>query len=148
MRPGEFLNHVVEKLSQVSGIIQQLKVLFLTALPKAVGPAGQPGDPEQVIYVANRVGAIYRFALEWKIDLYRLILDDRLLKLRALVASILDNCITELEEFVSKLPKTVAEGLTASLSAPVSMEAILCLTIPDVTEVTEEISRMKSFGWD
>jgi len=148
MRPREFLNHVGEKLSQVSGTIRQLETLFCTALPKAFGPAGQPGDPEEIIYVANRVGAIYRLTLEWKIDLYRLILDDRLLKLRALVASILDNCVTEIEQFVSSLPKKVAEGLTASLGAPVSMEAILRLTIPDLTELTEEMSRMKSFDWD
>ncbi len=148
IKPLEFLiRYVPGKLSEASSTIKNLKSLGDTALPEAFGPAGQPGNAEQILYVANRIGAVYRASLEWKLDFYRLILNEQLLHLRSITASLLDNSIVEIEETTIRLSKELVEDLSKPPDTPGSVNITLRLTIPDLTELQNELTRLNSLDW-
>jgi hypothetical protein len=147
IKPGELFDSITERMSQASGIFAHLETLLNTALPKAWGAPGEAGNPEEILYVANRLGVIYRTALEWKIGFYRLNLDDRLSKTRSLAASMLDNAIAEVEEYAIGLHNKLTEAFAAPFGTSVSVEATLRLTAPDLTEFNQELDRVRKIKW-
>jgi hypothetical protein len=120
-----------------------LTALFNKALPIALGPPGQPGDPDGILYVANRVGNIYRSLMQWKLDFLRLSSADELLQLRSLFASLCDNNITEIEEFVIYVSSALADALNKPPGGPPQvLNLTLKLTVPDQTPLTQELARV------
>jgi hypothetical protein len=49
-------------------IIESGGTLINVALPEALGPRGKPGDPELLVYVARRVGAVCKELTQWTRD--------------------------------------------------------------------------------
>ncbi len=146
----QFVSYLSEKMNEATGMFSQLETLFRHALKEAVGPPGQTGDSEKILYVASRVGLLYRAALEWKIDFYRIRVDEPLVRLRDIVASMLDNAVSEMEEFATSTHERLADAIVASKEAPTSLEAMLQITInPLVTdELTKEMTRLKNVDWE
>jgi len=90
---GELANYTHRKLAELIKLHKHLKYLFEEGLRAACGPTGQGGNPDTIIYVANRIGGVYRAALEWKLDFYRLLIEERLLTLRDLCVGLFDHLV-------------------------------------------------------
>lgn len=155
VRPSEFVQQIGQKNSEAIRIISNLQALFDKALPAALGPAGHPGDPESIIYVANRVGDIYRSLLRWRLEFFRQSPMDELLQLRTLAASLCDNTITEIEVFVSKLSSEIADALDKPPGGPSRVVTLtLTLTAPDQAPLKQELTRLtnlfttRKLKWD
>lgn len=74
--PSEFIRFSKDKNSEAVRLFSNLTRLFHEALPAAFGPDGTPGDPDSILYVANRVGDIYRAALQWKLAFFSISLPE------------------------------------------------------------------------
>ena len=112
--PAQFIKRVKEKNSEALRITANLKVMFDQGIPIAVGPPGQPGNAEAIIYAASRIGETYRSVLQWKLDYLCLSVDNELAALRSIASGLCDNIVTEIEDFI----RTVASELTDSLGKP------------------------------
>lgn len=66
VKASQLVRRILEKNSEAMRIIANLQSLFDKALPIAFGQPGHDGDPEGIVYVANRVGDIYRSLMRWK----------------------------------------------------------------------------------
>jgi len=143
VRPKQFVQCFQEKNSEAQRIAGNLQTLFNRALPIAFGPAGQSGDPEGILYVAERVGNIYRSLMEWKLDFFRMSMAEELLQLRKLAASLIDNTITEIEEFVLRLSAELADALNSpQCGSSRQITLTLTLTVADQKPLNEEINRL------
>ena len=148
LKPMEFIGeYVPEKLYSASMVFKKLEALVNTSLPEAFGAPGLSGNPEKIVYVANRIGSVYRRALEWKLDFYRLILHDELSNLRSLTASVLDNPVNEIEETTIRLARELAQGLAGPPDSSVSVNVTVRLTIPDLTKLESELARVAHLDW-
>jgi len=150
MKRAPFLSYLSEKMAEATGMFSHLETLFHSAFEEAVGPPGQAGDPEKILYVASRIGALYHAALEWKIDFYRVLVDEPAVRLRDIVASMLDNAVSEVEEFATSTHKRLADAITASKQAPILLEANLQLTFNPLMmdELSKETKRLEKVNWE
>ncbi|MBZ5631621.1 MAG: DUF4062 domain-containing protein [Acidobacteriia bacterium] len=141
--PSHFGRWIQEKISELMRIVENLRTLFDQALPTAFGPPGQSGDAQAILHAANRVGEAYRSILQWKLDFFSLYLDDELLKLRSLSASLGDNTVEEIEQFIDKLSNELDDALKKPPGGPTrEITLTLTFTVPDQTQLTEEVARI------
>lgn len=135
LKPSEFLARVQDKCGEAQRMGANLATLFNVARPAAIGPPGKPADPEAIVYVAERIAAVYRNALDWKLDFERLATPEELRRLRSLASCLCNNMVAEVEEYSSKLKALTAEAVrTARLGQKAEVKLTLTLTAPDLTE--------------
>ena len=126
-------------------ICANFAALFNVAWPAAIASPGKPTDPEPIVYVAERIAAVYRNALEWKLDFERLATPEELRRLKSLASCLCDNMVAEVEEYSSKLKALTAEAVrTARLGQKAEVKLTLTLTAPDLTEYMKELERVRS----
>ena len=114
----------------------QRTVLFNTAFPKAFGAPGEPGDVEEIIYVAKRLAEVYRRILEWTVEFRHIQVADDFRRLLELIAYMSHNAIEEIEAFAVNYKQQLDDAvrLHEVSKQPQSLEITLTLTIPDMTE--------------
>jgi len=143
VKASQLFQSIRERNPESMRLIASLQTLFDKALPIAFAPPGHAGDPEEIVYVTERVGNIYRSLMQWKLDFLRLSPDDELLRLRGLASSMCDNTVAEIEEFAVKLSIHLAEALNKPPGDPPQhFTATLKLTVPDQTPFTRELARV------
>jgi len=150
MNRAQFVSYATEKMSAATGMFSHLETLFGSAFNEAVGQPGQAGDPDKILYVVSRIGAVYGAALEWKIDFYRVLVDEPAVRLRNLAASMLDNAVSEVERFATSMHTRLADAIVASKQAPVSLQAKLEVTVNPflMEELSNEMKRLEDVHWE
>jgi hypothetical protein len=142
-KPSDFLARVQDKYAEAQRVVANLEALFNVAWPAAIGPPGKPADPEAIVYVAERIAAVYRDALDWKLDFERLRAPEELGRLKSLASCLCDNMVAEVEEYSSKLKALTSEAVRAArLGQKVEVNLTLTLTAPDLTEYMGEVRRV------
>jgi hypothetical protein len=146
MTPSQFCNVWVQsKFSELLRTIENIRSLIYEAFPAAVGPPGVSGDPEAILYVANRLSEAYRAALEWKLDFRRIALPEEMRNLRSTLERFCDNMIIEVEKFSHNLKESLSDAIQrARTGQPVKIELALELTMPDQSEFKAELARVLS----
>jgi hypothetical protein len=141
--PSEFMAWVQEKCAEACRVAGNLETLINVAGPAAIGPPGKPGDPEEIVYVAERIAAVYRDALAWKLDFERLEVPEGLRRLKLLASCFCDDLVMQVEDCSSKLKARTAEAVRAArMGQKGEVVVTLQLTVPDFTEYTKELDRV------
>ena len=126
----------------VNGMMQIVNVAF----PEAMGPSGTPGDPDRIVYVANRLVSAYREAIEWAEEFRRVQVDEDFQKAVNLQARFTRNMIEEVENLAEQM-KTTLEQLQKNPPVPGEHRTIkfsLNLTMPAChEEFMQELGRLK-----
>jgi hypothetical protein len=133
------------KLGEMQSFLKSLNVLIKTALPKALGAPGEPSDIDGIIYVAKRLTEVYQSILEWTVEFRNVEAKGEFNRLPELIAQISRNLIKEIEAFPVNSNRQINDALrryekTKQLQ---SLDLILNLTLPDTTELEEELRRLK-----
>jgi hypothetical protein len=140
MNTSDFLARVRE-CAEPRRILENFTTLFNVAWPSAIGPPA--ADPEAIVYVAERIAAVYQNALDWKLDFERVEVPDSLGRLKSLASCLCDNMVAEVEEYSSKLKALTVEAVRAArLGEHAHVKLTLTLTTPDLTECMEEFDRV------
>jgi pyrimidine deaminase RibD-like protein len=142
--PLQFLNWITEKIPEGLRISENLESLIEKVLPGALGRPGTSGDPQAILYVARRVAALYRNALEWKLDFKRIAVRDELIRLRSLASNLCDTLVEEIErwsrDYNDAVPKAIAASRTGEKT---ELVLTLCPSSPDLAEFTAELESVK-----
>lgn len=126
---------------------------LLDVLEEAVGAPGEPGNPEHIVYVANKLVEVYTNLLRWISDCKSMVAEDNYKRFVELISIIPSNAIREIEEFSQELKSRLEgafEQLETGTEEPIELEIMLNITAPDLSELQEEIERLKreeGFGW-
>jgi hypothetical protein len=137
---------LIAKDYELIRILNALERLANEACPEAVGPDGVAGDPEKIVYVAQRIGHAYREALEWKLDFDRLIVDEPFLKCAGISAAFA-NIVTEgVEKFDNEL-RSALKGLVENPPAPgehrvINLQMVFG-ALPRMQELLDELNRLR-----
>jgi hypothetical protein len=144
--PHEVIQWAIWKLGEMQLFVKSLNVLFNTALPKAVGAPGEPGNVEEIVYVGKRMAEVYRSILEWTAEFRRIQVDDKFSRLLELTAHMSHNAIEEIESFVANYNQKIEDTWRRheATKQPQSLELTLKLTLPDLTELEGELDRLRS----
>lgn len=132
---------VQAKLDNLLFFISAMERIVNTAFPKAVGAPGEPGDIEEIVYVARRFGQVYRRILEWTGEFRCIQADTNYLTVLDIVARASRNVIAELEDFATTLQQQLSEACHKyeSTNEPQSLEICLKLTCPDMSDLPDAL---------
>jgi hypothetical protein len=146
LNPKRFVEFVLEKNAEAQRLFGYVGMLINEALQDAVGAPGQSSDADDLIYVAARLGALYRSGLQWKLDFLRIDVDPQLKVIRELAACLCDNAIGEIEAFARALAGSISEALVkvadGSVDGPITVNLSLNLTTPDISELERECASL------
>lgn len=146
----EIYKWIVKKTGEARLIIDPVEPLVNVALPEAFGAPGVAGDPESIVYVARKLGEVYRSALEWTLEFRRVNVDEDFRELVRISSKMLSNVISEIEEFSENIRQQLNEILNnwPQLDETRTLEFILKLTVPDMSELSREFRRLeKLYGF-
>lgn len=142
------LSWLASKLISVSRIVDNLdRVLSDDAQVAAFGRPGEPGDPERIIHLANRLTGIYGELLDWAAGIRATGFDDDAVQHVANAeARLADLPIQQLREFVERYLQHM-DGLTARLLAGEDVHLTFTVKI-DMDPEAHEIyhSALEAYG--
>jgi len=135
---GALVSWCAEKMDQIEQLLKATDRIFEVALPDALGPPGVPGDPEKLVYVAERLGEIYLTLIRWSADFLNLLVEEEQRSLVELMGRFVDNMIKEIETFSDDLEPAIARVLATRTPGRID----LVLTTPDVGPLNEEVRKI------
>lgn len=146
----DLTSHALAQLQELKPLFEAVEALLGKALLQAVGPPGEEGDADGLVYVAKRLADIYQKALEWALQWLGYEVDDNNKKLLALTSQLslsivegIQSCRDQFETFVEKLNHlNEGEKITLELDVKVAIGPQL---ISQFDEETKRLTRRRSF---
>jgi hypothetical protein len=141
---NSFREVFLSKVPEIIRVALNVEKLVNEVIPIAVGAPGQSGDPDQILYVVNRLAQAYKAALEWKLDLRRVDIAPGLRNLRAHAETFCDNMVTQFEDFSRTLNESLPKAVEAARSGEkVEVRIVLKVTMPDPTAFYAELKSIQ-----
>lgn len=133
---NQVLAWIQTKMGEIQGLIASAEKIVNVALPRAVGAPGEPGDVEEIVYVAQRLGQVYRRLVEWSLDFMQIQADKEFEQILRIVSKASHNAISEVEGFSQTLQAQISDGVSRyeKTREPQSMQITLTMTCPDMLD--------------
>jgi hypothetical protein len=116
--PHEALSWIATQFGSIARTVEILSNLVNLGLNDAMGPSGEPGDPEKLVYVANRIGQAYREAIAWTLRWQRLHTDDAFARVIALGQSAGTRLVHQIEDWNGRIANVICEILDEQPTPP------------------------------
>jgi hypothetical protein len=130
------------RLSDLNRTVRVLVQLTNETSLKAFGPPGTPGDPEAIIFVARRIGEVYRRALEWAQGVRCVAMDERLQAVLNELAGFAHDVIRQIESIGPRILTGIHEALSQPEGAETKViEFSFNLTIPNIERFEEVLDK-------
>ncbi|MGA9098074.1 MAG: DUF4062 domain-containing protein, partial [Methanotrichaceae archaeon] len=143
--PAEIFKWGARKSGEMKLFLESANVLLNVAFPKAVGAPGEPGNVEEIAYIAKRLAESYRSILEWTAEFRHIQVKEEFSHLMELFAFMSHNAIEEMETFPINYRRKIDDALQQyeETKQSQSFKFTLTLTCPNNTELRNEISRLR-----
>jgi hypothetical protein len=137
------------QLTELGNIANSANVLINEGLPEAWGAPGQPGNVAEIVFVARRLGAAHRHAVEWSQRIKRAYVEERFRPLVNEMSKFSDRIIEELGNAGPTFLRQIEEGL-ARLPGPGEEPLVINMTITfelgNLEGWQKELERLMSEG--
>jgi hypothetical protein len=141
---SEIVKWVLPQLERMKRLIKSAEALVGTALAEALGPLGKPGNPELLLYVAQRIAEVAHQALRWTNDFTTADVDNDFQRLLDLTSNFSKDVVEKLHSFPQLIEAEIDDALTViERGETYSGEVILHLDIPVDPELHQEIERLR-----
>lgn len=134
------------KISEISSFNLSASRIVNSALPKALGALGEPGDAVEITYTAKQFVRVYRRMLEWTLEFRHVDVEDEYKHVLEIVSRLSQNCIKEIEDFVSISLQQVKDTVKTceETGERQTLTVTLKLTVPDMSDLDDELNRLAS----
>lgn len=103
------LQRVKETIQEIKGIVEGLDALLNVSFREAMGPPGEPGSPDALVYTARRIVDIYRQALEWAMQWNQYEVDEDCRMLLTLLGQAPIGVIGGIQDFHKKYKSVLSQ---------------------------------------
>jgi len=140
---NEFISWLQTRLGEIQALKQALEKIVNVALPKAIGAPGEPGNVDEIVYSAQRLGQVYRRLLEWSLDFKQVQVSDEFAPALSIIGRFPQNMISELEQFSCRIQEIRNAILQyEKTKEPQTIDICLTLTCPDMSDLEIELQRL------
>lgn len=129
---NELFDYITSKSEQLLRSISYISTLIYETIPDAFGAPGVDGDPDYIIYAANKLVEIYSSIIDWSLDFNTIITEEDFRGLAKSFSKMCDVTLSDIERFSSefsemanKIPDNISDenltmefNITLSLSEP------------------------------
>lgn len=136
------------QLGKARVFAESCAALLNSAVQEAMGPIGNPGDPELLVYVGSRLGQLVRKMREWQLELAEAEVDEPLRRLFSMVSRFCDEPITKIEALPQRteVEAAKAEEIKAAGGVPhLNLSINLELGDDFLRELSAEFARLDRF---
>lgn len=140
------LEWIKARFGDARRLAKTLNDLVNVALQEALGPPGTPGDAGAIVFVADTMADLYRDAILWSLRLRTANVDERFLRVTAVVADMMDDLVQQIARFGPGVKERIEEALAASKTGgPRVLEMTLTISIPETTlqSFSDELARLE-----
>jgi hypothetical protein len=131
------------RLSELTRTVDALSKLTNEVSQEAFGPPGTPGDPEAIVFVARRIGEVYRHALEWAQEVRRAVVDERLTAVVEELAGFADDIIGQIEGVGPRFLAEINEALAQPAGAVARVVNFnLKVTVPNLERFRQALDKL------
>lgn len=135
---------VPTRINELKNISSALEILVNNALQTALRESGTPGDPSEIVFVARRMGIVYRHAIEWSQHVRCAYVDDRFEAVRRELSLFPENIIRSIEEYGPNFLRQLEEALSAPRgNTQQVLDAQLVIDASNVEEFERELNRVE-----
>lgn len=130
------------RMAELKRTVAAAVTLVNEVAPQAFGPLGTHGDPETIVFVARRIGDVYRHLLEWAQMVRRAAVDERLTAVVTELAGFADGIIGQIESLGPRVLAGIDEALAQPSSEGVKvLHVTLELAIPNVERFQQALDQ-------
>ncbi|MDI1480936.1 SIR2 family protein [Polyangium sp. y55x31] len=131
--PKDTLSWISTQLAAATHTTKILTNLVNTGLSDAMGPPGEHGDAHKLVYVANRIGQVYREVISWTLRWRRLHTDEAFRPTIELAQLAGHRFIYRIEEWNQRIATTVREHLEGNNNLPpgTTIDLGIVIDLPD-----------------
>jgi hypothetical protein len=145
MTPRAFSGWIQNRLEEARRFAVSVNQIMNQAFVQALGPEGEDGDPEAILYCAKRLADVYKGAMKWRLEFVKINIPDQLDKLKAATASLCDHIPPQIEEFASEINRELKQAIVdMEAGKSVSLHIRLELTTPGADGIDREVSRLNA----
>jgi uncharacterized protein DUF4062 len=131
------------RCAELQGLIHAFDVLINEEFRRAVGPPGQPGDLELLVFTARSLTALYQEAIEWSLRVRRTVGVDGLEKVVEAMQGFVDDLADKIRNFGPDLSQTIEEATIAVARGEKGVIRIsLELSIPGIEKALLAINEL------
>jgi hypothetical protein len=142
----QLIEWIQTKMGEIISFVKSAEKIVNVALAKALGAPGEPGDLDEIVYVARRLGQVYRRLLEWSAEFRHVQAEEDFAVILSIVSRASQNAILELEGFSATCQEQIGGAVSRyeRTKEPQSLAITLTMTCPDMTDLDEELDRLAS----
>lgn len=141
-----FIDWIQTKMGEIQGFAESASKIFNIALPKAVGAPGEPGAVDEIVYVGQRLGQVYRRLVEWSLDFAQAQVNEEFTDVLNIISRAARNAIIELEDFSCSLQGQISDAVARyeETKEPQSLEINLIITSPNMDDLGVELRKLSA----
>lgn len=134
-----------KKSTEIFRLLGATKRIIDVALQEALGPPGVAGDAEAIVYVAEKLGSLYRECIEWAIDFQRVRVDEDFERVIRLTSNLTGDMLKGIDQFSIDIKATFDDLIT---NPPLpgekrTLDLTLKVDVPDMSEVYAELGTLR-----
>ncbi len=141
---NNLVNYIETKIFELRQVGDGIEILLNTVFQEAAGLPGKSGDPEYIVYVAEKIVEAYKNVLLWTVELRRIKVEDEWKNLIEKVANFSENMILEIEQYCEEVNSKLKRALLdiANNGKPITLTLQLTLTAKGTDDYTQELNKL------
>jgi hypothetical protein len=137
---SRFSSWAQTRLAELARFTRAIESLVNVALPKAFGPEGTPGDPDEIVFVAQKLGEVYKESINWTQHIRRTKQVEDFDSARLELERFSESLISKLESFGSELTAKIRDQLSRPLGERTPISISLTLELSNVDAFNSAIN--------
>ena len=128
----KFVDWVQTRIEEILVVTTSLTKLVNEVAPKAFGPAGKSGDPEQIVFVTRQIASVYREAIEWSLRTSRTRFDEQVKPVKTEMEKLPSDIIEKVETLGPNIIKQIDDLLAQPASnGKRNLEMVVSIKVPN-----------------
>ncbi len=135
------------RMYELSNFVESANQLIGKALQEALGKPGEPGDAEQIVWVAQMLGRLLEQALQWAAVIRCTRFEPPFEEMASEMPLTADDLISQLEKYPKEALRKFEEALERAKSSTErqTVELILTITLSNQDRLQEVIEKAKRY---
>ena len=140
----ELTGWIKSQLDYIQRIVSNIEPIINVAFQEAVGKPGEPGNERDIVYVAKRLGGVFRELINWSIEFKRVSVPSEWKTLLSNISTFSLSSIEDIEAFSEKYSLEIKKALSTLqvTGKQVVLEMTLKLRSPDTSGFSNELQRL------
>ncbi len=139
----ETMDWITKKIGDLTKLANSASTLMNTAFQEAAGPPGKPGNAEHIVYVAQRVGELYRSVIRWTIEFVSVESKEELQPIIEIASRFSRAFLGDIEEYSERLRRELPRAINPPADQTEPVNLVLTLSAPPVEEFEKEAERLE-----